>query len=149
MSGLGCCFWWLLFGALLGWLASWLLGRMLGKGTTEVVTAAVAPVRTSDGIDYAAARAAGYVLSGPDNLEIIEGIGPKIAHLMRSNGVGTFARLAGMTVPALQAILDKGGTRFSVANPQTWAEQAGLAAANRWGDLRSLQDALDAGIRRS
>ena len=40
MSGLGCCFWWFLFGALLGWLASWLLGRMLGKGTTEVVTAA-------------------------------------------------------------------------------------------------------------
>ena len=75
-------------------------------------------MRTSNGIDYAAARAAGYLISGPDNLEIIEGIGPKIAHLMRSNGVGTFARLAGMTVPALQAILDKGGTRFSVGDPQ-------------------------------
>ena len=149
MSGLGCCFWWFVFGALLGWLASWLLGRMLGKGTTEVVTAAAAPVRASDGIDYAAARAAGYLISGPDNLEIIEGIGPKIAHLMRSNGVGTFARLAGMTVPALQAILDKGGTRFSVANPQTWAEQAALAAANRWADLRRLQDELDAGVRRT
>jgi predicted flap endonuclease-1-like 5' DNA nuclease len=148
MSGLGCCFWWFLFGALLGWLASWLLGRMLGKGTTEVVTAAAAPVRASDGIDYAAARAAGYLVSGPDNLEIIEGIGPKIAHLMRSNGVGTFARLAGMSIPALQEILDKGGTRFSVANPQTWAEQAALAAANRWADLRRLQDELDAGVRR-
>jgi len=148
MSGLGCCFWWFVFGALLGWLASWLLGRMLGKGTTEVVTAAAAPVRASDGIDYAAARAAGYLISGPDNLEIIEGIGPKIAHLMRSNGVGTFARLAGMSIPALQAILDKGGTRFSVANPQTWAEQAALAAANRWADLRRLQDELDAGVRR-
>jgi predicted flap endonuclease-1-like 5' DNA nuclease len=149
MSGLGCCFWWFVFGALLGWLASWLLGRMLGKGTTEVVTAAAAPVRTSDGIDYAAARAAGYLISGPDNLEIIEGIGPKIAHLMRSNGVVTFARLAGMSIPALQAILDKGGTRFSVANPQTWAEQAALAAANRWADLRRLQDELDAGVRRT
>ena len=149
MSGLGCCFWWFVFGALLGWLASWLLGRMLGKGTTEVVTAAAAPVRASDGIDYAAARAAGYLISGPDNLEIIEGIGPKIAHLMRSNGVGTFARLAGMSIPALQAILDKGGTRFSVANPQTWAEQAALAAANRWADLRRLQDELDAGVRRT
>jgi len=148
MSGLGCCFWWFLFGALLGWLASWLLGRMFGKGTTEVVTAAAAPVRTSDGIDHAAARAAGYLVSGPDNLEIIEGIGPKIAHLMRNNGVGTFARLAAMTVPALQAILDKGGPRFSVANPQTWAEQAALAAANRWADLRRLQDELDAGVRR-
>jgi hypothetical protein len=49
----------------------------------------------------------------------------------------------------LQAILDKGGTRFRTANPGTWAEQAALAAANRWADLRRLQDELDAGVRRS
>ena len=67
---------------------------------------------------------------------------------MRSSGVGTFAKLAAMTVPALQSILDQGGQRFRTANPQTWAEQAGLAAANRWADLRRLQDALDAGLRR-
>ena len=149
MSGLGCCFWWFLFGALLGWLGSWLLGRMMGSGETEVVRAAAAPARVSDGVDYAAARAAGYLVSGPDNLEIIEGIGPSIAHLMRSNGVGTFAKLAGTSIAALQAIHDKGGTRFRVANPQTWAEQAGLAAANRWADLRRLQDELDAGVRRT
>ena len=143
MSGLGCCFWWFLFGALLGWLASWLLGRMLGKGTTEVATA-----RSSDGIDYAAARAAGFVVSGPDNLEIIEGIGPKIAHLLRSNGVTTFKQLSGMSIPALRAILDKGGERFRINNPQTWAEQATLAVSNRWADLRRLQEELDAGVRR-
>jgi predicted flap endonuclease-1-like 5' DNA nuclease len=147
MSGLGCCFWWLVLGALLGWLASWLLSRMFAK--TEVVAPAVsAPVRTSDGIDYAAARAAGYVLTGPENLEVIEGIGPSIAHLLRSSGVNTFAKLAAMTLAGLQAILDKGGARFRTANPQTWAEQAALAVANRWADLRRLQDALDAGVRR-
>ena len=145
MSGFGCCFWWFVLGALLGWLASWLLGRMFAK--QEVAPAPVA-TRVSDGIDYAAARAAGYFITGPENLEIIEGIGPSIAHLMRRNGVDTFAKLAGMTVAALQAILDKGGPRFSLANPQTWAEQAALAAANRWADLRSLQDRLDAGVRR-
>jgi predicted flap endonuclease-1-like 5' DNA nuclease len=147
MSGLGCCFWWFLFGALLGWLASWLLGRMFAK--EENVQTVVAPTRVSDGIDYAAARAAGYVLSGPDNLEIIEGIGPSIAHLMRSSGVNSFAKLAGMSIAGLQAILDKGGPRFRMANPQTWAEQAALAVANRWADLRRLQDALDAGLRRN
>jgi predicted flap endonuclease-1-like 5' DNA nuclease len=149
MSGLGCCFWWFLFGALLGWLASWLFGRLLRTDSTEVVSAVSTPVRASDGIDYAAARAAGFVISGADNLEIIEGIGPKIAQLLRLNGVSSFARLAAMSVPALQAILDKGGERFRIANPQTWAEQAALAAANRWGDLRRLQDALDAGVRRT
>jgi predicted flap endonuclease-1-like 5' DNA nuclease len=114
----------------------------------ENVQTVVAPTRVSDGIDYAAARAAGYVLSGPDNLEIIEGIGPSIAHLMRSSGVNSFAKLAGMSIAGLQAILDKGGPRFRMANPQTWAEQAALAVANRWADLRRLQDALDAGLRR-
>jgi predicted flap endonuclease-1-like 5' DNA nuclease len=148
MSGFGCCFWWFLFGALLGWLASWLLGRMFAKETTVAPAVAPMPLRASDGVDYAAARAAGYVISGPDNLEIIEGIGPVIANLMRNNGVGTFAKLAGTTVAALQAILDKGGTRFRTANPATWAEQAALAAANRWADLRRLQDELDAGVRR-
>ena len=147
MSGLGCCFWWFVFGALLGWLASWLLGKLFAK-ETEVAPAMAAPVRASDGIDYAAARAAGYVLTGPENLEIIEGIGPSIAHLLRSSGVGTFSRLAAMTVPSLQAILDKGGPRFRMANPQTWAEQAALAVANRWAELRRLQDELDAGLRR-
>jgi predicted flap endonuclease-1-like 5' DNA nuclease len=147
MSGFGCCFWWFVFGALLGWLASWLLGKLFAK-ETEVAPVMAAPVRASDGLDYAAARAAGYVLTGPENLEIIEGIGPSIAHLLRSSGVGTFAKLAAMTVPSLNAILDKGGPRFRTANPQTWAEQAALAVANRWAELRRLQDALDAGLRR-
>jgi hypothetical protein len=31
MAGFGCCYWWFVFGALLGWLASWLLGRMFAK----------------------------------------------------------------------------------------------------------------------
>jgi predicted flap endonuclease-1-like 5' DNA nuclease len=151
MSGLGCCIWWFLFGALLGWLASWLLGRMIGKGPTEVATVAAAPMaapRPTDAIDHAAARAAGFVVSGVDNLEVIEGIGPAIANLMRTNGVRSFAALAAMTRPAIQAILDKGGPRFQIANPETWAEQAALAAANRWVDLRRLQDQLDAGVRR-
>ena len=145
MSAFGCCFWWFLLGALLGWLASWLFGKLFAN-TTELPAAA--PLRASDGIDYAAARAAGYVLSGPENLEIIEGIGPSIARLLRNSGIGTFAKLAATTAPALQSILDQGGARFRIANPQTWAEQAGLAAANRWADLRRLQDALDAGLRR-
>jgi predicted flap endonuclease-1-like 5' DNA nuclease len=153
MSGLGCCIWWFLFGALLGWLASWLLGKLIGKGPTEVARAVPAPVAApaplaTDGIDYAAARAAGFVVSGVDNLEVIEGIGPAIANLLRNNGVKSFAALAAMARPSIQAILNKGGSRFQIANPETWAEQAALAAANRWADLRRLQDELDAGVRR-
>jgi predicted flap endonuclease-1-like 5' DNA nuclease len=146
MSGLGCCFWWFVLGALLGWLASWLLGRMIGK--TEVVAEPVRqPVRPTDGLDYAAARTHGFIVSGPDNLEIIEGIGPVIAHLLRSNGVHSFSALAALSAVALREILDRGGDRFRIANPETWPEQASLAAANRWADLRQFQDMLTAGRR--
>ena len=134
-----CNLWWLLLGGLLGWLASWLLGR----GRLSGGSVAAAP-----GIDYAAAKAAGFVVSGPDNLEIIEGVGPKIAHLLRSNGVGTFALLAAASQSALKDILKKGGPAYDIANPETWPEQAGLAAQNRWQDLRNLMERLDAGVRR-
>jgi predicted flap endonuclease-1-like 5' DNA nuclease len=134
-----CNLWWLLLGGLLGWLASWLLGRPRLTGGT---------VASAPGIDHAAAKAAGYVVGGIDNLEIIEGVGPKIAHLLRSNGVGTFALLAAASQASLKAILNKGGPAYDIANPETWPEQAGLAAQNRWQDLRNLQDRLDAGVRR-
>jgi predicted flap endonuclease-1-like 5' DNA nuclease len=147
MSSLRCCVWWFLFGALLGWLASWLIGRLIGRGPSEPARATVPPARPADGIDHAAARGAGFLISGPDNLEIIEGIGPSIAHLLRSNGVSSFAHLAGMTTTALQAILDAAGSRFRFADARTWPEQAALAAANRWADLRRLQDSLDVGPR--
>ncbi len=134
-----CNLWWLLLGGLLSWLASWLLGRGRLSGGA---------VASAPGIDHAAAKAAGFVVSGADNLEIIEGVGPKIAHLLRSNGVGTFALLAAASQAALKAILNKGGPAYDIANPETWPEQAGLAAQNRWQDLRNLQERLDAGVRR-
>lgn len=35
MSGIACCIWWFVFGALLGWLASWLLGKAFAKESTN------------------------------------------------------------------------------------------------------------------
>lgn len=98
-------------------------------------------------IDLAAAKAAGFSLKGADDLEIIEGIGPKIAELLHKDGVHTFAQLSRTPTPQIQAMLDKAGPTFRVANPGTWSEQALLAAHNRWDALRSLQDVLVAGVR--
>ncbi|MEJ2516051.1 MAG: hypothetical protein P8080_09645 [Gammaproteobacteria bacterium] len=153
MSGLGCCFWWFVFGLLLGWLASWLIGRMIGKGTTEsepLPVAAPPPPepKPRQKVDYAAAEAAGFRVTGDDNLEIIEGIGPKIAHLLRTNGVESFDTLAGMQASAVQEILTRAGWHYDLARPDTWSEQAALAAANRWEDLHKLQEELIGGVRR-
>jgi predicted flap endonuclease-1-like 5' DNA nuclease len=102
-----------------------------------------APVR----LDIAAAKAAGFDVNGPNNLEIIEGIGPKIAELLRAEGINTFAVLARTSPTSIQNILDKAGPNFRMANPETWPEQSALAAVNQWHALKALQDKLIAGNR--
>lgn len=97
-------------------------------------------------IDLSAARLSGFALQHADDLTVVEGIGPKINELLRDAGVVTFAHLARQGVTELRTILDGGGPHFRIANPSTWAQQAALAAANRWGELRSLQDRLTAGV---
>ena len=96
-------------------------------------------------IDLAAAKAAGFRLRGPDDLTIVEGIGPKISGLLNKAGVYRFIELAGMKSVAIQIILDKAGARYMLADPQTWPQQAALAARNKWVDLRDLQASLDGG----
>lgn len=81
----------------------------------------------------------------PDNLEIIEGIGPKIAELFGAAGISTYAQLAASSPEALKAILKAGGSRFATADPGTWPRQAALAAARKWEELKALQDKLKAG----
>jgi predicted flap endonuclease-1-like 5' DNA nuclease len=97
--------------------------------------------------DLDAARAAGFAVTGPDEIEIVEGIGPKIGALLREAGIDTFARLAQTAVPTIQVLLDNAGPAFRMANPETWPEQAALAAGNHWRALRALQDMLTAGNR--
>jgi predicted flap endonuclease-1-like 5' DNA nuclease len=160
MSGFACCFWWFLLGLLVGWLLNWLLRNWLGKDSHESTSVAApppvqslmkttAPAAPLGGFDMAAAAAAGIIVKGPDDIIIIEGIGPKIRGLFNADGIYTFAQVAALTVPQMQAILEKGGPRFKLANPGSWAQQAKLAANNEWAALKKLQDELDAGVDRS
>ena len=99
-------------------------------------------------LDDAAAKAAGFTVRGMDDLEVIEGIGPKIAGLFRAASIATFSELAQTPVTDMQAILDKGGSRFRLAKPDTWAAQAALAARNDWAALRKMHDELPGGTRK-
>ncbi len=83
--------------------------------------------------------------TAPDDLKHIEGIGPKIAAVLQEAGVATFEALVSTTVERLQTILDDSGIRL--AWPETWPEQAQLAAAGGWTALNALQDELHAGRR--
>lgn len=83
------------------------------------------------------------IVSTPDDLIIIEGIGPKIASVLRSAGINTFNELASTDVNRLRQILDEGGVRL--ADPETWPEQARLAARGDQQALKDYQDRLKGG----
>ena len=97
-------------------------------------------------VDLTAAGAAGYSVRGMDDLEIVEGIGPKIAALFKAEGIRMFSELAQTPQSRMQEILDKGGPSFRLAKPSSWARQAALAANNQWSQLRALQDELEGGV---
>lgn len=82
-----------------------------------------------------------------DDLEKIEGIGPKIAELMFAEGITTFAQLAGTPVDRLRGILAAAGPNFATHDPGTWPEQAALAAKGDWVAFKALTDELVAGKR--
>ncbi len=81
-----------------------------------------------------------------DDLKKIEGIGPKIEAALKEAGIRTFSDLAAKTPAELQAILDEAGFA-RISNPETWAEQAALAAKGNWEKLEALQASLKGGRR--
>jgi len=78
----------------------------------------------------------------PNDHKIIEGIGPKISNLLKRNKISTWQMLSQSPVKNIQAILDKRGTKFSLANPKTWPTQARLAVQGKWAELKKFQDVL-------
>jgi predicted flap endonuclease-1-like 5' DNA nuclease len=136
MSLLTCCLWWFVLGVLVGWLLSWLVNRLFGR--TEVREASP-PAPPEPVVAPAAPRV--------DDLSIIEGIGPKIAELLRRHGIDSFTTLSRTEVAALWSILDKGGPRFRLANPGTWPAQALYCVRGDWAGLKRYQDELYVGVQ--
>ena len=85
---------------------------------------------------------------GRDNLEIIEGIGPKIAKVLVEGGISTFAQLAATKAEDITAMLKASGGRFSLANPASWAEQAALLRDGKMAEFKALTDALVGGVKK-
>lgn len=79
------------------------------------------------------------------NLEIIEGIGPKIKEVLIQAGVKDFRTLATTPEYRLKDILAAAGSHFATHDPSTWNEQALLAANGNWEKLEALKSRLIAG----
>lgn len=79
-----------------------------------------------------------------DNLQKIEGIGPKIEALLNNAGISTFDQLAETEVSELNRIVRE-EARIRVADPTTWPAQASFAAKGDWAALEAYQNRLVAG----
>ena len=80
-----------------------------------------------------------------DEYKKIEGIGPKIEEILHNAGLASFGDLAGASIDKLKGILAEAGSRYSMHSPDTWPQQAQLAADGKWDELKVLQDELDGG----
>ena len=78
-----------------------------------------------------------------EDLQVIEGIGPKIAGVLQAAGIGSFKQLAQCKAEQLEQVLKDAGVRL--ANPATWPEQARLAARGDWSGLDALKAQLKGG----
>ncbi len=86
--------------------------------------------------------------AGKDDIEIIEGIGPKIAAVLATNGITTFAKLADAKAEDMTAMLKASGGRFSLANPSSWAQQAALLRDGKMEEFQKLCDELVGGVKK-
>jgi large subunit ribosomal protein L21 len=137
-------------------------GAQLSKADAPVISASVAhaaaAVSTKPAVAAKAAPAAtksakatkvrGKAKDGSDDIEMIEGVGPKIAGLLRDANLGTFEAISKASIEQLKAALEAGGSKFNIAKPDTWAEQAALAAKGDWAAFDKLTEELVGGIRK-
>lgn len=81
----------------------------------------------------------------PDNLQIIEGIGPKMESVLKENGIDRHVTLGNKSVDEIQTILNKYGDKYKIIDPKSWPSQAKLAGNNQFDELIALQKKLDGG----
>jgi predicted flap endonuclease-1-like 5' DNA nuclease len=85
------------------------------------------------------------LLPADDDLTVVEGVGPHIAKVLVAAGIPTLSALAKAEPAQLERVLRDAG--LNLAQPDTWPEQARLAASGRMEELERLQERLRAGKR--
>jgi predicted flap endonuclease-1-like 5' DNA nuclease len=68
--------------------------------------------------------AADDAFGNPDDLTGIGGVGPKVADVLVSAGITTYAQLAATSEEQLREILAAAGPRYRAMDPASWPEQA-------------------------
>lgn len=126
---------WIFVGIAIGGLISWLMG-----GRTD--TASALSVRDFEGKTVSVKYERDTLV---DQLEAIEGIGPKIADLLHENGIHRFSQIAAMDPVEIADILRRGGSEFAIARPYSWPFQARLLDNGWLNEFVKVKQDLRAG----
>ncbi|WP_221390838.1 hypothetical protein [Dyadobacter sp. NIV53] len=81
----------------------------------------------------------------PDDLKIIEGIGPKIEEILNKHDIYNYSVLADTSPVRISAILRSAGPRFQMHDPTSWPQQAALAKNGKWEQLNEMKRRLISG----
>ncbi len=135
---------WLIAGLLVGAWALWRIAQRTQRQVEETPPSPLEIPSAASGSRIPPSLAEAEAQT-PDDLTRVEGIGPKVAGLLQANGIKTYAHLAATDVSRLRDFLREQGLQFM--NPATWPQQAGLAAAEDWDNLETLQNELKGGRR--
>ncbi|MEW5873092.1 MAG: hypothetical protein AB1894_27785 [Chloroflexota bacterium] len=79
----------------------------------------------------------------PDDLTLLEGVGPKVQSVLQAAGILTFAQLAAADPGKLKEILE--AANYPYMDPASWPEQAQLLAKGDMETFQKLTDALKGG----
>ncbi len=80
-----------------------------------------------------------------DDLKKIEGIGEKAEIALNASGINSYTDLAKSSSEELKTLLDMSEGQFNAVDTTTWPEQAVMAAAGKWDELKEWQDKLIGG----
>lgn len=119
----------LLVAFILGWFFHYLRTKVVG---VDVLTDGVIIPDKFIGLDQ-------------NDLKLVEGVGPKIEELLKASNIITWGDIASADVQTLKTVLNKGGDRFQMHDPSSWADQAALAVEGKWSELEEYQDLLIGG----
>ena len=114
------------------------------EAPAEEAKAEEAPAKEAKEAEEASAEKSPKGL-GPDDLKVVEGIGPKCEEALKAAGIGTWKDLSEAKPEKITEILTAAEGNFAGQVPDTWPKQAEMAVAGDWEKLEKWQDELDGG----